>query len=83
MMMMRFDFITCKNAINKTDQLLKTPSNVGRCNSTRMDEEGRKCSLLLAIKMKARADVRRGQEGTVCDPRSELLLGRSVRVVRG
>ena len=38
--MMRFDFI-CKNA-KKRDQLLRAPSSVGRCNSTRVDE-GRKC----------------------------------------
>ena len=35
-----------------------------------------------AIKMKARTVVRRGEEGPLCDPGSELLLGGSARVVR-
>ena len=76
---MRFDFI-CKNA-KKIDQLLRAPSSVGRCNSTRV-AEGRKCSLLLAIKVKARAEVARGEEGPLCYPGSELLLGGSARAVR-
>ena len=37
--------------------------------------------LLLAIKMKARAEVGR-EEGPLCDSGSELLLGGSARVVR-
>ena len=35
-----------------------------------------------AIKMKARAVVGRGEEGPLCDPGSELLLGGRARVVR-
>ena len=50
-------------------------------NSTRVDEE-RKSSIILAIKMKACAVVGRREEGPLCDPASELLLGRSARVVR-
>ena len=34
-------------------------------------------------KMKARAEVGREEEGPLCDPGSELLLGGSARVVRG
>ena len=34
-------------------------------------------------KMKARTVVRRGGEGPLCDPGSELLLGGIARVVRG
>ena len=64
------------------DQLLRAPSRVGRYNSTRVDE-GKKCSLLFAIKMKARAEVGREEEGPLCDPGSEVLLGGSARVVRG
>ena len=48
--MMIFD-IFCKNAKEKRDQQLRAPSSVGRYNSTRVDEEGRKCSVL-AIKIK-------------------------------
>ena len=77
---MRFDFI-CKNA-KKGDQLLRAPGSVCRCNLAQVDE-GRKCWLRLTIKMKARAEVGRGEEGLLCDPGSELLLGGSVRVVRG
>ena len=64
------------------DQLLRAPSSVGRYISTRVDE-GRKCWILPAIKMKARAEVGREEEGPLCDPGSELLLGGSARVVRG
>ena len=78
---MTFDFI-CKNAKKKRDQLLRALSSVGRYNSTRVDE-GRKCWILLAVKMKARAEVGREEEGPPCDPGSELLLGGSARVVRG
>ena len=78
---MRFDFI-CKNAEKKRDQLLRAPSSVGRYNSTRIDE-GRKCWLIFAIKMKARAKVGREEEGPLRDPGFELLLGGSARVVRG
>ena len=53
---------------------------MGRYNSTRVDE-GKKCRLLLAIKMKARAGVGKGEEDPLCDPGSELPLGRSARVV--
>ena len=64
------------------DQLLRSPSSVGRYNSTRVDE-GRECWILLAVKMEARAEVGREEEGPLCDPGSELLLGGSARVVRG
>ena len=47
---------------------------MGRYNSARVDE-GRKCRILLAIKMKARTVVGRGGESPLCDPGSELLLG--------
>ena len=47
--------------------------------SMRVDE-GRKGWILLAIKMKARTVVGRGEEGPLCDPGSELLLGGSARV---
>ena len=76
---MRFDF-SCKNAKQK-DQLLRAPSSVGRYNLTRVDE-GRKCWILLAVKMKARAEVGREEDGPLCDPGSELLLGGSAKVVR-
>ena len=69
----------CKNAIKKREQLLKEPA---RYNSTRVDEE-RKCSILLAVKMKARAEVGGDEEGPLCDPGSELLLGGSAIMVRG
>ena len=45
--------------------------------------ERRKFRILLAIKMKARTVVGREDEGPLCDPGSELLLGGSARVVRG
>ena len=35
------------------------------------------------MKMKARTVVGRGEEGPLCDPVSELLLGGSARVARG
>ena len=66
----------------KRDQLLRAPSSVSRYNSTRVDE-GRECWILLAVKMKARAEVGREEEGPLCDPGSELLLGGGTRVVRG
>ena len=62
--------------------MLRAPSIVGRYNWTRVDE-GRKCWILLAVKMKARAEVGREEEGPLCDPGFELLLGGSARVVRG
>ena len=62
----------------KKDQLLRAPSSVGRYNSTQVDEE-RKCRILLAVKMKARAEVGREEVGPLCDPGSELLLGGSAR----
>ena len=43
-------------------------------NSTRVDEE-RNCRILLAIKVKARTVVGRGEEGPLCDAGSELILG--------
>ena len=66
----------------KRDQLLRAPSSVGNYNSTRVDK-GRKCWILLAMKMKARAELGREEEGPLCDLGSELLLGGSARVVRG
>ena len=75
-------YLQKSNNNKKRDQLLRAPSSVGRYNSTRVDE-GRKCWLLLAIKMKARAEVGREEEGLVCDPGSELMLGGSARVVLG
>ena len=72
-------YLICKNSIKKRDQLLKAPA---RYNSTRVDE-GRKCSILLAVKRKARDEVGREEEGLLCDPGSELLLGGSARMVRG
>ena len=48
-------------------------------NSTRVDE-GRKCGILLAIKMKASAEVGRGEEGPLYNPGSELLLGGRARI---
>ena len=51
---------------------------MGRHNSTRVDE-GRKCCFFLAIKMKARTVVGRGEKGPLCDPGSELLLGGSTK----
>ena len=72
--------------MQKRDQLLRASINSSvagsRCNSTRVDE-GRKCWILLALKMKARTVVGRGEEGPLCDPGSELLVGGSTRVVRG
>ena len=65
---MRFDYI-CKNAKKKRDRLLRAPSSVGRYNSTRVDE-GRKCWILPAVKMKARAEVGREEKGLLCDPGS-------------
>ena len=38
---------------------------------------------LLEIKMKARTVVGSGDEDPLCDPGSELLLGRSARVMQG
>ena len=58
----------------KKDQLLRTPSSVGMHNSTRVDE-GRKCLILLAIKMNARTVVGRGDEGPLCDPGSYYWEG--------
>ena len=55
---------------------------VGRYNSIQVDE-GRKCWIILSIKMKAHTVVGRGEEGPLCDPGSELLLGGRARVVRG
>ena len=50
-------------------------SGVGRRNSTRV-VEGRKCSILLVIKMrKARTVVGRGGKRLLCDPGPELRLG--------
>ena len=68
----------------KKDQLLKAPinSSVGRCKSTRVDE-GRKCRIILAIKMKARTVVGKGEEGPLGHPRFQVLLGGSARAVRG
>ena len=77
---MRFDVIG--KYAKKKDQLLRASSSVGRYHSTRVDE-GRKSWILLAVKIKARAEVGREEEGPLCDPRSELLLGGSARVVRG
>ena len=73
-----------QNCKKKTgiNQLLRAPRSVGKYNSTRVDE-GRKCWIILAVKMKARAEVEREEEGPLCDPGSELLLGGSARVVRG
>ena len=65
--------------MQKKDPLLRAPSSVGRYNSTRVDE-GRKCRILLATKMKARTVVGRGEEGPLCDPGSELLLEGRARV---
>ena len=48
-------------------------SSVGRYNSTLVDE-GRKCWIPHAIKMKVRTVVRRGGERRLRDPESELLL---------
>ena len=58
------------------DQLLRAPSSVGRYNSTRVAEE-RKWWILLAVKLKARAEVAREEEGLLCDPVSELLHNRT------
>ena len=46
-------------------------------NSTGIDEGRKKLIILLAIKVKARTyrNVGRGEEGPLCDPGSELLLG--------
>ena len=62
---MRFDFI-CKNT-KKRDQVLRAPNSVGRYNSTRADA-GRKCWILLEVKLKARSEVGREEEGPQCDP---------------
>ena len=43
----------------KMDQLLRAPTSAGGYTSTRVDEGG-KCWLLLAMKMKARTVVGRG-----------------------
>ena len=40
--LMRFDHVYLQKCKKKRDQLLRTPSSVGRYNSTRVDE-GRKC----------------------------------------
>ena len=63
----------------KKNQLLSTPSNVGRYNSTQVNER-RKCWIILAMKMKARTVVGRGEKGPLCDPGSDLLLGGRARV---
>ena len=54
--------------------------NEGTCRS---GEGGGGPAMCHAIKMKARAEVGRGEEDPLCDPGSELLLGGSARVVRG
>ena len=77
---MRFDFI-CKNAKKNRDQLLRAPSSVGWFDASRRGKN--KCWILLAVEMKARAEVGKEEEGPLCDPGSELLLGGSARVVRG
>ena len=41
----------------------------------RVDKE-RKSSTVLSIRMKARIVVGRGEKSLICDPGSELLLGR-------
>ena len=63
--------------MQKKDQLLRTPTSVGSHNSTRVDE-ARKCCTL-DKKTKARTVVGMGEEGPLCDPGSELLLGGSAR----
>ena len=76
---MRFDS-DCKNARKKKG--IDCRERVAACvGSTRVDE-GRKCWIILAVKMKARTEVGREEEGPLCDPGSELLLGGSARVVR-
>ena len=72
-------YLICQNAIKKRGQLLRAPA---RYNSTRVDE-GRKCLIFLAVKMRTRDEVGREEEGPLCDPGSESLLGGSARMVRG
>ena len=74
---------------NMKDRLLRSPinSSVRRYNSTRVDEE-RKCSVLLAMKIKTCTVVGRVEEGPLCDPGSGLLLGgrargSSTRIING
>ena len=78
----RGGILTLFAKMQKKDQLLRAPSSVGRYNSTRFDE-GKKSSIILARKMKARTVVGRGEEGPLCDSGSELLLGGRARVVQG
>ena len=61
----RFYFFA-KNA-KKRDQLPRVPNRVGRYNSTRVDE-GRKCCILQAIKIKARTVVGRGRRARYVTP---------------
>ena len=58
------------------DQLLRALSGARTHNSTRFDE-GRNAEFLSRRKMKAHTVVGRGEEGPLCDPGSELLLGGS------
>ena len=65
--------------------MLKMPSSVGRYTSTRIDE-GRKCLILLAIKIKACTVVERGTEGPLYDPGFELYYWEgesSARIING
>ena len=53
------------------NQLLKSPSSVGRYKSTRIDE-GSKCCILLAIKITAGTVVGMGEGSPLYDPGSKL-----------
>ena len=55
---------------NQRNQPLRAPNSVGRRNSVRVDE-GRNSWSLVAIKMKARAGMGRGENNLLSDPRSE------------
>ena len=65
----------CAKIKHRSNQLLRAPSSVGRRNSMRVDE-GRKGWSLLAIKMKARTIVGRGEKSLLGGPGSELHLER-------
>ena len=57
-------------------QLPRALYSVGKHNSTPVDEEGKKAKFFPAMKTKARTVVGTGGKSPLCDPRSELRLGR-------
>ena len=60
---------------------MKSPSSVGRFQSTRIDE-ARKCSILLAMKIRAGTVVGRGEGSPLYDAGSKLHYWEGARVMR-